>query len=123
MRKFIITVNGQQYDVEVEEVKNVRNAGPVSSGTVAAKAPAAAASAPAASATNGSVKVNAPMPGSILKINVNTGDMVKRGDSLLILEAMKMENEIVAPEDGKIATIKVTKGQSVNLAQTLIEMI
>lgn len=123
MRKFIITVNGQQYDVEVEEVRNVKNSVPTSTNSVASKQTSASASAPAATSKNGSIKVNAPMPGSILKINVNTGDLVKKGQSLLILEAMKMENEIVAPADGKITAVKVTKGQTVNMAQPLIEMV
>ena len=109
MRKFIITVNGQQYDVEVEEVRNGKNSIATSSMPIASKVSApVAASAPvtASAAVSGSLKVNAPMPGSILKINVNTGDVVKKGQALIILEAMKMENEIVAPSDGKIAAIK-----------------
>ena len=126
MRKFIITVNGQQYDVEVEEVRNGKNSIATSSIPIASKVSApVAASAPvtASAAVSGSLKVNAPMPGSILKINVNTGDVVKKGQALIILEAMKMENEIVAPSDGKIAAIKVEKGQSVNLSQTLLELV
>ena len=125
MRKFLITVNEKQYEVEVEEVRNGKSSKPSSSNgsngsTVNGKV--ATATAPATSTANGSAKVNAPMPGSILKVNVNKGDIVTKGQSLLILEAMKMENEIKAPVDGKILDIKVSKGQSVNLGQTLIEI-
>jgi biotin carboxyl carrier protein len=119
MRNFIVTVNNQQYDVVVEEVKNVKTQKPTAAQTsVAAPAPAKAA----APSVGGAIKINSPMPGSIWKINVNVGDVVKKGQALLILEAMKMENEIGAPADGKIVDIKVTKGQSVNLGQVLIEM-
>lgn len=126
MRKFLINVNGNQYEVEVEEVGAVHTAAPVAPVAAPAApaptpAPAAApapalkteapkpAAAPAASAPAGAVKVNAPIPGTILDIKVNQGDQVKCGDILLILEAMKMENEILAPQDGTIASIHVSK--------------
>lgn len=126
MRKFVITVNGQQYDVEVEEVKNQRSQRPsVASATPSSSAPVQpVASKPAAAATNGSgTVIHAPMPGSILKINVKNGDAVKRGQSLLVLEAMKMENEITAPADGKIGSIQVSQGDCVTVGQTLVEII
>jgi len=123
MKKFVITVNGQPYDVEVEEVKTVRNTKPSTTQSVSSTQVSAAktATAPASSAT-GSSKINSPMPGSILKINVNKGDTVKRGQSLLILEAMKMENDIKAPADGKVIDVKVSQGDCVTLGQTLIEV-
>ena len=123
MKKFVITVNGQPYDVEVEEVKTVKNSRPSTSQSVSsAQVPVAkTVSAPAPSAS-GSSKIESPMPGSILKIHVAKGDIVKRGQSLLILEAMKMENDIKAPADGKVIDVKVNQGDCVTLGQTLIEV-
>lgn len=139
MKKFIVTVNGHQYEVEVEEVGAVQPAAPVTPvvtpAAQAAPAPAQAAAteapkaeapkpapAPAASAPAGAVKVNAPIPGTILDIKVNPGDRVKRGDILLILEAMKMENEILAPQDGTVAAIHVSKGTTVNSGDLLVSL-
>jgi glutaconyl-CoA/methylmalonyl-CoA decarboxylase subunit gamma len=119
----MITVNGQQYEVDVEEVKSVKTAKPSASPAAsvsAAPEKAVQANAPAA---HGTTKINAPMPGSIVKVIVKKGDAVKKGQSLLILEAMKMENEITAPSDGKVSDIKVIKGDCVNLGQTLIELV
>jgi glutaconyl-CoA/methylmalonyl-CoA decarboxylase subunit gamma len=128
MRKFIISVNGQQFDVEVEEVKNgsrprpaVSQAGTSVSET--AKKSVTSGPSPAAATNGSSVKVNAPMPGNILKINVNKGDAIKHGQSLLVLEAMKMENEITAPANGKVADIKVSQGECVTAGQILVEII
>jgi len=122
MKKFVITVNGQPYDVEVEEVKAVKNSKPSTAQSVSASPVSAkTVSAPAPSAS-GSSKVNSPMPGSILKIHVAKGDMVKRGQSLLVLEAMKMENDIKSPADGKVIDVKVKQGDSVTLGQVLIEV-
>ena len=110
MKNLIVTVNGVAYNVTVEE------------GT-GAPAPAAAPAAPAAPAgAAGSVVVNAPMPGNILDVKVKPGDSVKAGDTLLILEAMKMENEISAPQDGTIASVNVRKGDVVNSGDLLITM-
>ena len=115
MRKFSITVNGQAYEVEVEEV-----GGAVSAAPAAPVAPAAAPAAPAGAA--GAVAVKAPMPGNILDVKVKAGDSVKAGDTLLILEAMKMENEISAPQDGTIASVNVRKGDVVNSGDLLCTM-
>lgn len=128
MRKFIISVNGQQYDVEVEEVKNAKNSAASAANTTTspvqkAPAPAAAVSNNGAASNGAGVPISAPMPGNILKINVQKGDVVKRGQSLLILEAMKMENEITAPSNGKIGDIKVSQGECVTVGQTLVELI
>ena len=125
MRKFNITVNGQAYVVEVEEIGGapVYAAAPVAAPVmaaapvVAAPAPVAAAPAPAAGAGD---PVNAPMPGTILDIKVSAGQAVKKGDVLVILEAMKMENEIMAPRDGKVAQVACTKGATVNTGDALV---
>ena len=113
MKKFVITVNGQPYDVEVEEVKTVKSSKPSSAQSVSASpATAKTVSAPAPS-TSGSSKINSPMPGSILKVNVAKGDTIKKGQSLLILEAMKMENEIKAKGPATIAQVHVSVGDTV----------
>ncbi len=135
MKKFLIKVNGNQYEVEVDEVRDgsVPAYTPVVSAPVASapvSAPAAPAPAPAPAAEKkpvtggavGSVKVSAPMPGTILKVVAGVGDSVKRGDVLVILEAMKMENEIVAPSEGVVASINVTKGTSVNAGDLLASL-
>ena len=126
MRTFNITVNGKTYEVEVEEIRNgapVQTAAPVTATPKAA--PASASPAPKAvqaSAPAGAVKVNAPMPGTILSIAVNIGDSVTEGQTLCILEAMKMENEIVAPKAGKVASIHVSKGSAVNNGDLLVSL-
>ncbi len=122
MKKFVVKVNGNVYNVEVEETQNFTNA-PISAPAPAAKAaPVAAPAAPAASVPAGAETINAPMPGTILDIKVNAGAKVKSGDVLCILEAMKMENEIVAPHDGTVSAVNVTKGASVNTGDALISL-
>ena len=108
MKKYRVNVNGTVYEVELEEITGAA-AAPVA----AAPAAPAPAPAPVASAPAGGEKVCAPMPGNILSVNVAAGDTVKRGQVLLILEAMKMENEIMAPCDGVIASVNTTKGSAV----------
>ncbi len=134
MKQYTITVNGVSYDVTVEEIGGApaipvaAPAAPVTAPTApvaapaAATAPAAAPAAPKAFGAQGSVKVNAPMPGTILKLNVTVGQAVKSGDSLCVLEAMKMENDIPAPKDGTVASIEVTKGSSVQSGDVLITL-
>ena len=132
MKNYIITVNGTSYEVSVEEAGAVSaektvvmpSAAPAApaapkAAPAPAAAPKAAAPAPAASGAAGSVTVTSPMPGKIIDVKVNVGDVVKRGDVVLILEAMKMENEIVAPEDGTVATINVAAGASVEAGAVL----
>lgn len=114
MKNYVITVNGTSYDVTVEEVGG---AAPVAATPVAA--PVKAAPAKAAAPAAGSVSVTAPMPGKILNVKLQVGAVVKKGDVILILEAMKMENEIVAPEDGTIASINVATGDSVEAGAVL----
>lgn len=128
MRKFIINVNGNSYEVEVEEVGGVsapvsRPAQAAAPAQAAPTAPKAApAAAPAATASAGQEIVESPMPGNIWKILVKEGQEVKSGDVLLILEAMKMENEILAPRDGKVASITTSEGSAVNTGDKLVIM-
>ena len=115
MKYYNITVNGVAYSVSVEET--AAGAAPVAAAPAAPKAPAAA---PAGAA--GAVSVKAPMPGNILDVKVAAGASVKAGDVLVILEAMKMENEIVAPQDGTVASVNVHKGDTVNSGDVLVSM-
>lgn len=115
MKNYRITVNGTAYDVAVEELG--AGAAPAA---VAAPAPvAAAAPAPVAPAAAGSIEVAAPMPGKILNVKAGVGTAVKKGDVILILEAMKMENDVVAPEDGTVASINVSAGDAVEAGDVL----
>ena len=110
MRKYRVNVNGVAYEVEVEELTGAP--------TAPAAAPVAAAPASAAPAAAGE-QIAAPMPGNILDVRVAAGDAVKAGQVLMILEAMKMENEIMCPRDGRIAQVSVTKGQAVETGTLL----
>ncbi|MDD2446923.1 MAG: biotin/lipoyl-binding protein [Tissierellia bacterium] len=125
MKKFMINVNGNSYEVEVEEVKDgVRQSAPLAA--VPAPAPAAPipAAAPAAAkevaVSAGQEVVESPMPGTILRIEVKEGQDVKAGDILLILEAMKMENEILAPSSGRVVSIATSAGSSVDTGDKLV---
>ena len=115
MKNYTITVNGNVYDVTVEEGAST---GAVSAPAAPKAAPKAAA-APAATGTAGSVKINAPMPGKIVDVKVKVGDAVKKGQTVLVLEAMKMENDIVAPEDGTVASINAAVGSAVEAGETI----
>ena len=108
MKNYTITVNGNVYEVTVEE-----------GFTGKASAPAARPAAPAAAPAAGSITVSAPMPGKILGVKTSVGAAVKKGQVILILEAMKMENEIVAPEDGTVASVNVSVGEMVEPGATL----
>lgn len=149
MRKFIVQVNGVQYDVEIEEIGGAQAApaAPIPAAAPAAMAPAPApaaapapaqaaaapaapaapaqsapAAAPAQSAAGGVMggeTINAPLPGTVLDIKVSAGQNVKKGDILFVLEAMKMENEILAAHDGVIASVNVEKGAAVNSGDVL----
>ena len=114
MRQFNITVNGVQYSVAVEEVGAA--SAPVAAPVAAPVVTPVAAPAPVA----GGEKINAPMPGNILDVKVATGASVKKGDVLVILEAMKMENEIMAPCDGTVKQVLVNKGATVNSGDPLV---
>ncbi len=121
MKTYTITVNGNVYDVTVEEGQT--------SGAVAAPVKAAApkaapkaAPAPAAGGAAGAVKVEAPMQGKILKLNATVGATVKKGDCVVVLEAMKMENEIFAPQDGTVASVECSVGDTVETGKVLVTM-
>lgn len=107
MKKYRVNVNGTVYEVDVEDISG---AAPVAA---PAAAPAAAPVAAPVSAPAGGEQITSPMPGNILAVNVAAGDTVKKGQVLMILEAMKMENEIMCPCDGKIVSVSVTKGATV----------
>ena len=110
MKKYRVTVNGTVYEIELEEL------------TGAAPAPAAAAApapAPVTSAPAGGEKIASPMPGTILSVNIAQGQAVKKGQVLMILEAMKMENEIMAPCDGTVASLNTSKGATVETGTLL----
>ena len=107
MKKYRVTVNGTVYEVELEELTGAAPA----AAAAAPAAPAAAPAAPAASAEG--TPITAPMPGTILSVNVSAGQTVKKGDVLMILEAMKMENEIMCPRDGVVESVSTSKGSAV----------
>ena len=115
MKKYRVVVNGVSYEVELEAMDSASAASAPAAKPAAAPAPAAApVSAPA-----GGQNVTAPMPGNILDVKVSAGQAVKAGQILFILEAMKMENEILAPADGTVGTVAVTKGQAVETGALL----
>ena len=127
--KYKVTLNGRTYEVEVEHGKAILldeyeaiapapvAAAPVAAAPVAAAAPAA----PAAPVVTGAGEaVDSPMPGNILKVNVTAGQAVKAGDVLVVLEAMKMENEIMAPKDGTVTQVLVSKGSTVDTGAPLV---
>lgn len=120
MKNYTITVNGNVYDVSVEE----GGAGSTAAAPAPKAAPkAAAAPKPAAPAGgSGAVRINAPMPGKILSVKVSAGQAVKKGDVVVLLEAMKMENEICAPQDGTIAGVNVSSGDMVESGDILATM-
>ncbi len=114
--KYIVTLNGKNYEVEVEKTEAVITSVTEATAPVAAPvaaAPAAAPAAPVAAPTAGGTNVTAPMPGTILAVNKNVGDSVNAGDVIIVLEAMKMENDIVAPCAGTIKQILVQKSSTV----------
>lgn len=129
--KYKVTLKGRTYEVEVEageailldEYEAIAPSAPAAAPAAApVAAPAAAAPAPAAApvVTGAGEPVNAPMPGNILKVNVTNGQAVKAGDVLCVLEAMKMENEIMAPKDGTVTQVLVSKGANVDTGAPLV---
>ena len=127
--KYKVTLNGRTYEVEVEagkamllsEYEAVAPAAPAAAPVAAPAAAAPAPAAPAAPVVTGSGEaVNAPMPGNILKVNVKAGAAVKSGAVLVVLEAMKMENEIMAPKDGTVTQVLVSKGSTVDTGAPLV---
>lgn len=132
MKKFIVKVDGNSYEVEVEEVMSdvtSSNDDNMDSQGIQEPAPQAPAKPNAGAGVSsskpvatGSTVIKAPMPGTILDINVNEGDTVKKGQVLCILEAMKMENEIMSPKDGKIVSVNTSKGVSVESGDILFSI-
>ena len=127
--KYKVTLNGRTYEIEVEagkamlldEYEAIAPAPVAAAPVAAAPAAAPAAAAPAAPAVTGAGEpINAPMPGTILKVNVAQGQAVKEGDVLCVLEAMKMENEIMAPKDGTVTQVVVSKGSTVDTGAPLV---
>ena len=128
--KYKVTLNGKTYEVEVEAGKAMcvaeyeayaPAAAPVAAPVAAAPVAAAPAAPAAAGVTvSGGESVNAPMPGNILKVAVTVGQTVKEGDLLVVLEAMKMENEIFAPKSGTVAQVLVQKGSTVDTGATMV---
>jgi len=124
MKKYVIKLNGKVYEVEMEEVTGevaatkTETVQPAPQNTVKEisipKTPVAPVS--------GGETISAPMPGNIVNVSVKPGDVVKKGQLLLVLEAMKMENEIVSPVDGQIVSVAITKGQSVNVGEALVQI-
>ena len=125
MKTYNITVNGVTYTVSVEEVNGATapaaTSAPAAPAPVAAPAPAATP-APAKSGAAGAITVKAPMPGNIMKVNAKVGATVKKGDVLVVLEAMKMENDICAPADGTVASVEVAQGATVQTDAVLVTL-
>ena len=123
MKNYRVTVNGVAYDVVVEELNgSVAAPAPVATPVAAPKAAPAPAAAPKASGNAGATAVKAPMPGTLIKVNVKVGDAVKKGDVLCVLEAMKMENDIMAPADGVVASVEAAQGASVATDAVLVTL-
>ena len=121
MKSYTITVNGTAYEVTVEETGSV--SAPTAAPVAAQKAaPAAAPKAAAPAAGAGAVKVSASVPGKVLKVVASVGQAVKAGDNIIILESMKMEIPVVAPQDGTVASIDTSEGASVENGDTLATM-
>ena len=136
--KYVATINGKKYEVEVEKLEAYESldrngvaapaapvlpaSAPVQRPAAPAPAPVAAAPAPKAAAPAGATTVEAPMPGKILNIKVSEGQAVKFGEVVVIMEAMKMETEIVAPADGTVSKILVKAGDSVDTGAALVAL-
>jgi biotin carboxyl carrier protein len=131
MERYRITVNGESYEVEIEKIKVTGSYGKAAAPAMAAKAPVAAVPAklPESIANNQAPKtagnvvsriVTAPMPGTVIALNVNKGDYISEGQVVLVLEAMKMENEIKLPYSGKVVEVLVATGQRVNAGEALL---
>ena len=129
--KYVATINGKKYEVEVEKLEAYKSldrngvaapAAPVLPASAPVQRPAAPAPAPKAAAPAGATTVEAPMPGKILNIKVSEGQAVKFGETVVVMEAMKMETEIVAPADGTVSKILVKAGDSVDTGAALVAL-
>lgn len=120
MRKFIVNVNGSSYEVEVEEISGVSATPTAPAAPVKVSAAAPAPAAPVKSNANAKGNpVSAPMPGTIVDVKISVGSQVKKGQVIIILEAMKMENEVLADRDGTITALNVSKGSNVKSGDVL----
>ncbi len=128
MSKYKITLNGKSYEIDVEEMSEAEAKAassaktPVSAAPAAKAAPAAPVAKASAPVSGGAGSVNAPMPGTILRVNKNVGDSVNAGEAVVVLEAMKMENDISSPKAGVVKSIAVAKGDTVASGQFLFEV-
>ena len=116
MKAYKVNVNGNVYEITIEVIDKADIKAP------AAQAPAPAPAAAPVAAPAGAQTVSAPMPGTILKVNVSNGQAVKKGDVLMVLEAMKMENEILAPDDGTVSSVNVAQGATVESGTVLCSL-
>ena len=116
MKAYKVNVNGNVYEITIEVIDKADIKAP------AAQAPAPAPAAAPVAAPAGAQTVSAPMPGTILKVNVSNGQAVKKGDVLMVLEAMKMENEILAPNDGTVSSVSVAQGATVESGTVLCSL-
>ena len=125
MKRFLIKINGKTYDAEVEVVGTSASApiaAPAPAAAPHAAAPAPAAAPAAAPVAAGPANVTSPLPGTVLRLCKNTGDAVAAGEVVMIVESMKMENEVVAPEGGRIASIAVAAGSAINTGDLLFTL-
>ncbi len=122
MRNLKITVNGVVYDVQVEDAQGGAVSAAPAPAAAPTPAPAAEPAAPAKSEAKGSLKIDIPMPGTIISVNVKPGQSVKKGDVLVVFEAMKMENEIQSPQDGTVASVLCTKGENKESGAVLLTL-
>ena len=126
MKRFLIKINGKTYDAEVEVIGASAAAPAVAPAPAAAPKAAAPASAPAAPAAapkaGGPANVTSPLPGTVLRLVKNAGDTIAAGEVVMIVESMKMENEVVAPEAGRIASIAVAAGSAINTGDLLFTL-
>ena len=120
MKSYNVTVNGVPYSVQVEETTGNAAAAPMPAAAPAAPAPQAAPAPAAPAAPAGGTKVTAPMPGNILDVKVAVGDKVQEGQLVVLLEAMKMENELFSPAAGSVTAVMVKKGDTVNSNDVLV---
>lgn len=123
MKSYTITVNGNVYEVTVEEgISSAAASAPKAAAPAVPKAAPKTAPKAVSSGAEGAVKVTSPMPGKIISVKVKPGQAVKRGEVVIILEAMKMENEIVAPQDGTVAAVNVGAGTAVEAGDVLVSL-
>ncbi len=122
MKNLRITVNGTAYDVQVEELGESAAPAAAAPAPAPAKEAAPAAKPAAPSGAKGSVEIKAPMPGTVVRVEVSSGQAVKSGDDRVFIEAMKMETPVKAPQDGTVASVEVAKGEAVDSGKVLVTL-